>query len=545
MRNEILIAILSKLVEEKLKEIPLPARGLRGLRGVPGTDGANGSDFNFSEHEEKIRAWAKEFALKFEDLNPKQIDALKGPRGRDGADGTDFTFSEHSEAIRSILREEVDGMSESLRLKFSDLTDEDLSQLRGPRGRDGRDGKNFVFEDHVEFFKTLKLKFTDLTGEERQSLILKFSHLTDEEKSELKLRFKDLSDEERSSLRGPRGLRGQKGVAGTDGTNGLNGKDGIRGLPGPQGISGLPGLEGKAGADGLDAPWIKDIHISQRDDSFSIIFEFSDGSFIETNPVSMPNGSGNRVMFVGGGGSAGTGNGDGTPGQDGEDGADGKSAYEVAVEQGFVGDEDAWLLSLVGAQGPQGNPGSTGAAGDPGSTGATGADGKSAYEVAVDNGFSGDEDAWLESLAGDLYPNIECDASVYVGAAVRMQADTPVEYEIEDWPTLQEIITLDIELYDAIAVNALADTWAHASVFGIVESKPSSTTCNIRIARISESIYLGLDVAEEYYLSDITPGGLVKYSMAPTTPGHILLKLGRPLTSSRFLYQKGDREVIS
>lgn len=37
--------------------------------------------------------------------------------------------------------------------------------------------------------------------------------------------------------------------------------------------------------------------------------------------------------------------------------------------------------------------------------GGTGADGKSAYEIAVDNGFEGTEEEWLESLKGDTGPN--------------------------------------------------------------------------------------------------------------------------------------------
>lgn len=37
---------------------------------------------------------------------------------------------------------------------------------------------------------------------------------------------------------------------------------------------------------------------------------------------------------------------DGLPGDDGTDGADGKSAYEIAVENGFVGTEAEWLESL-------------------------------------------------------------------------------------------------------------------------------------------------------------------------------------------------------
>lgn len=48
----------------------------------------------------------------------------------------------------------------------------------------------------------------------------------------------------------------------------------------------------------------------------------------------------------------------------------------------------------IGEKGETGNTGSTGA------TGATGATGPSAYAIAVDNGFVGTEEEWLESLRG-------------------------------------------------------------------------------------------------------------------------------------------------
>lgn len=69
---------------------------------------------------------------------------------------------------------------------------------------------------------------------------------------------------------------------------------------------------------------------------------------------------------------------------EGAPGEDGLSAYQVAVNQGFVGTADQWLLSLHGPQGPQGIPGldgDDGVAGDigpqgpTGPTGATGATG--------------------------------------------------------------------------------------------------------------------------------------------------------------------------
>ena len=78
----------------------------------------------------------------------------------------------------------------------------------------------------------------------------------------------------------------------------------------------------------------------------------------------------------------------GDPGTDGVDGADGKSAYQLAVEKGFEGDETAWLASLKGEKGADGV------------VGKDGADGKSAYQIAVEKGFEGDETAWLASLKG-------------------------------------------------------------------------------------------------------------------------------------------------
>ena len=64
----------------------------------------------------------------------------------------------------------------------------------------------------------------------------------------------------------------------------------------------------------------------------------------------------------------------------GGDVADGKSAYEVAVENGFVGTVSQWLASLVG---PQGNPGVDGAPGAPGADGVDGADGADGTSMVV------------------------------------------------------------------------------------------------------------------------------------------------------------------
>ncbi|MBQ8657549.1 MAG: trypsin-like peptidase domain-containing protein [Clostridia bacterium] len=55
-------------------------------------------------------------------------------------------------------------------------------------------------------------------------------------------------------------------------------------------------------------------------------------------------------------------------------GAQSKSAYEIAVENGFEGTEADWLDTLT--------------------------KGKSAYDLAVENGYTGTEEAWLQSLKG-------------------------------------------------------------------------------------------------------------------------------------------------
>ena len=89
-----------------------------------------------------------------------------------------------------------------------------------------------------------------------------------------------------------------------------------------------------------------------------------------------------------------------------EKGKDGKSAYEIAVEHGFVGTEAEWLESLKGVNGKDGVNGKNGCDGRNGTDGLSGrdgingTDGKSAYIIAVEHGFSGTETEWLQSLKG-------------------------------------------------------------------------------------------------------------------------------------------------
>ena len=87
-------------------------------------------------------------------------------------------------------------------------------------------------------------------------------------------------------------------------------------------------------------------------------------------------------------------------GINGKDGENGLSAYELAVQNGFTGTLAGWLESLKGADGING------------ANGKDGTNGLSAYEIALKNGFVGTEYEWLDSLKGEN--GTEIDLSKYV-----------------------------------------------------------------------------------------------------------------------------------
>ncbi|MBQ3447528.1 MAG: collagen-like protein [Synergistaceae bacterium] len=76
----------------------------------------------------------------------------------------------------------------------------------------------------------------------------------------------------------------------------------------------------------------------------------------------------------------------------------GKSAYELAVQEGYTGTLTSWIASLKGAKGDTGSTGPTGATGPTGPQGVQGIQGLSAYQVAQAAGYTGTQAEWLESL---------------------------------------------------------------------------------------------------------------------------------------------------
>lgn len=226
----------------------------------------------------------------------------RGPRGQRGKPGKDFNLDDHIEEVSEILNDLVQAGKDSwkvrytelsaeekeeLKLKFEDLTLEDLERLQGPKGnkgRDGKDGQDFIFTDHEDNIHSSIHKYIDTLD-----LKLQFEDLTEHEKLSLKGKRGEKGDTGHPGEQGDKGDRGPRGQRGKSGPQGETGDKGERGPRGVQGLPGVPGVQGRVGESGKDAPIIIDIEISQvSDKKFSLIFFFSDGSKLETPDVKLP-----------------------------------------------------------------------------------------------------------------------------------------------------------------------------------------------------------------------------------------------------------------
>jgi hypothetical protein len=257
---------------------------------------------------------------------------------------------------------------------------------------------------------------------------------------------------------GPQGLRGDTGSRGAQGPQGFigeRGEKGERGDIGPKGDIGPQGLPGLNGPEILKLTGVPKNSVGKDKDwvfnELGEIFYKDQGQwkFYQQISSGMSREYVKKLIaesLVGF-----------TPG-DGGNGEAGASAYDIAVSNGFVGDESAWLLSLVGATGPSGLNGNDGAQGLQGVTGPSGAQGiqgltgpsglqgvtgpsgiqgiqgltgpagltgptgtsvqgptgASAYESAVAGGYANTISAWLLSLVG---PTGSAGATGATGAA--------------------------------------------------------------------------------------------------------------------------------
>lgn len=198
-----------------------------------------------------------------------------------------------------------------------------------------------------------------------------------------------------ASLVGPQGPQGIQGIQGIPGNNGTNGVDGTSFTVDATGLlANRSAYDSEAAGFAYLATDTGNLYIRQGASGWSAAIPFGKG---ETGAQGIQ-------------GPAGLDGADGTNGTNGVDGADGLSAYQIAVNAGFVGNEAAWLLSLkgetgaAGINGINGTNGTDGVDGIDGTNGINGTNGLSAYQIAVNNGFVGNEAAWLASLEGPAGP---------------------------------------------------------------------------------------------------------------------------------------------
>ena len=168
------------------------------------------------------------------------------------------------------------------------------------------------------------------------------------------------------------------------GADGANGKDGTNGSNGANGKDGRDGKDGKDGTNGKDGVSVAGVSINNEGE---LIISFSDGKATNVGKV---------------------------VGTSGLNGKDGLSAYEIAVITGATtaATEAEWLESLKGIAGADGQTPYVGTNGNwwigttdtgvtaGGRNGTDGATGKSAYEIAKENGCTLSEAEWLASLKG-------------------------------------------------------------------------------------------------------------------------------------------------
>lgn len=194
--------------------------------------------------------------------------------------------------------------------------------------------------------------------------------------------------DEAAWLESLRGADGQPGRDGVDGKDGTDGRDGVDGQPGRDGNDGAPGEPGRDGNDGQPGRDGSDGTPGQPGSDGAPGRDGTDGK--SAYEVAVAGGyAGSQAQWL-----ASLKGADGAPGRDGTDGRDG-----VDGQPGRDGTDGA-----PGRDGTDGQPGRDGTDGVPGQPGAAstvpGPQGKSAYQVALDAGFVGSESQWLASLKG-------------------------------------------------------------------------------------------------------------------------------------------------
>lgn len=279
-----------------------------------------------------------------------------------------------------------------------------LSDLKGTAGdtpvfRTGSTGIEWKYtsEEDTAYrvlvpYDDLKLKFSDLTSEQKDELKLHFSDLTEEDKAELKGEKGDI---------GPQGLRGEQGIQGETGPQGPIGETGPQGPIGPKGEQGVKGDKGDTGS------------------GFKVLGYFSTQEELESGIVSPQAGD---AYGVGKGApydiyiydainSVWKNNGPlrGAQGPKGDKGDTGPQGPQG--ERGDIGPQG--LQGIQGDPGPQGPTGEQGPKGDKGDRGPEGPQGPAGEDAAITvdapkdgKTYGRNNGAWSEIVASNQYLDV-------------------------------------------------------------------------------------------------------------------------------------------
>lgn len=279
-----------------------------------------------------------------------------------------------------------------------------LSDLKGTAGdtpvfRTGSTGIEWKYtsEEDTAYrvlvpYDDLKLKFSDLTPEQKDELKLHFSDLTEEDKAELKGEKGDI---------GPQGLRGEQGIQGETGPQGPIGETGPQGPVGPKGEQGVKGDKGDTGS------------------GFKVLGYFSTQEELESTIVSPQAGD---AYGVGTGApydiyiydainSVWKNNGplQGAQGPKGDKGDTGPQGPQG--ERGDIGPQG--LQGIQGDPGPQGPTGEQGPKGDKGDRGPEGPQGPAGEDAAITvdapkdgKTYGRNNGAWSEIVASNQYLDV-------------------------------------------------------------------------------------------------------------------------------------------
>lgn len=279
-----------------------------------------------------------------------------------------------------------------------------LSDLKGTAGdtpvfRTGSTGIEWKYtsEEDTAYrvlvpYDDLKLKFSDLTSEQKDELKLHFSDLTEEDKAELKGEKGDI---------GPQGLRGEQGIQGETGPQGPIGETGPQGPIGPKGEQGVKGDKGDTGS------------------GFKVLGYFSTQEELGSTIVSpqagdaygVGTGASYDIYIYDAINSVWKNNGplQGAQGPKGDKGDTGPQGPQG--ERGDIGPQG--LQGIQGDPGPQGPTGEQGPKGDKGDRGPEGPQGPAGEDAAITvdapkdgKTYGRNNGAWSEIVASNQYLDV-------------------------------------------------------------------------------------------------------------------------------------------